>query len=87
MFNTLRPRQNGHNFTNDIFDCIFLNKIFEFQIEFHWNTFCGLIDNMSALVKLMAERRPDYKPLSEPIMIYFTEAYMRHRHTDVFLRH
>ena len=24
--NTLRPRQNGHNFPEDIFKCIFLNE-------------------------------------------------------------
>ena len=26
IFNTLRPRQNGHNFADDIFKCIFLNE-------------------------------------------------------------
>ena len=25
-FNTLRPRQNGHQFPDDIFKCIFLNE-------------------------------------------------------------
>ena len=26
IFNTLRPRQNGHHFADDIFKCIFLNE-------------------------------------------------------------
>ena len=29
-FNTLRPRQNGRHFADDIFKCIFLMKMFEF---------------------------------------------------------
>ena len=26
VFNTLRPRHNGHHFAEDIFKCIFLNE-------------------------------------------------------------
>ena len=26
LFNPLRPRQNGHHFPDDIFECIFLNE-------------------------------------------------------------
>ena len=26
IFNTLRPRQNGHHFADDIFKCIFFNE-------------------------------------------------------------
>ena len=36
------------------------------------------IDNKSALVRGMAWRRTGDKPLPEPMMIQFTDAYMRH---------
>ena len=37
-----------------------------------------LIDNMPALVQIMAWRRPGGKPLSEPMMVWFTNANMHH---------
>ena len=36
---TLRPRQNGRHFPDDIFQCIFFNQIFEFQIQLDWSLF------------------------------------------------
>ena len=38
----------------------------------------GPIDNDPALVKIMAWRRIGDKPLSEPMLALFTDAYMRH---------
>ena len=38
-FNTLRPRQNGSQFPDDIFKWIFLLKICEFWLRFHWILF------------------------------------------------
>ena len=38
----------------------------------------GLINNIPALVQIMAWRRPGANPLSEPMMAYFADAYMRH---------
>ena len=38
----------------------------------------GLIGNESVLVQVMAWHRAGDKPLSEPMMTLFTEAYMRH---------
>ena len=38
----------------------------------------GPINSIPALVQIMAWRRPDDKPLSKPMMVYFTDAYMRH---------
>ena len=38
----------------------------------------GLIDNMATLVQIMAWRRTSDKPLSEVMMVYFTDVYMRH---------
>ena len=68
--NTLRLRQNGRHFADDTFKCIFLN-------ENVWNSFktslkfvpLGPINNMTALVQIMAWRRIGGKPLSETIMI------------------
>ena len=40
--NTLRPRQNGRHFADDIFKRIFLKenvKMSEFRLKFHWSLF------------------------------------------------
>ena len=37
--NTLRLRQNGCHFPDDIFKCIFLMKMFEFRLRFLKNLF------------------------------------------------
>ena len=36
------------------------------------------INNIPALVQIMAWHRPGNKPLSEQMMVCFTDAYMRH---------
>ena len=38
----------------------------------------GRIDNIPVLVQIMAWRRQGDKPLSEPMMVEFTDAYIRH---------
>ena len=38
----------------------------------------GPINNIPALVQIMAWRRPGDKPLFEPLMANLTDAYMRH---------
>ena len=38
----------------------------------------GPIDNKPALVQVMAWRRKGDKPLPEPMMAQFTDAYMQH---------
>ena len=38
----------------------------------------SLVDNMWALVQVMAWRRTGYKPLSEPMLTQLTDAYLRH---------
>ena len=68
--NTLRPGQNGRQFADDIFSCIFLNENFSISNNFSlkyvpW----GLIDIMSSLVQKIAWRRIGDKPLSEPMMV------------------
>ena len=72
MFNTLRPRQNGRHFADDMFKCIFLNENVWIPIKISL-TFVpeGRINNIPALVQIMAWRRPGDKPLSEPMMVSF----------------
>ena len=67
-FNTLRPRQNGRHFADDIFNSIFLNKNVWTPIKISLKFVPkGLINNIPALVQIMAWRRPGDKPLSEPM--------------------
>ena len=44
----------------------------------------GPIDNKSALVQVMAWRRTGYKPLPEPMLAQFTDAYMGHQREMAF---
>ena len=69
--NTLRPRQNGRRFQDNIFKCILLNgKMHEFHLRFHWRLSLRFwINNIPALVQIMAWGRSGDKPLSEPMII------------------
>ena len=70
MFNSLRPRQNRRHFADDIFKCIFLNENVWISIKLSLKFVPkGPIDNIPALVQIMAWRRPGDKPLSEPMML------------------
>ena len=45
-------------------------KLFEFRLKFHWNLLPRVpINNIPALVQIMAWRRPGDKPLSEAMMV------------------
>ena len=71
--NTLRPRQNGRHFADDILKCIFLNENVWIPIEISLNFVPkGPINNIPALVQIMAWRRSGDKPLSEPMMVGLT---------------
>ena len=68
--NTLRPRQNGRHFADDIVKCIFLNENVWTSIEISLKFVPkGPINNIPALVQIMAWHRPGDKPLSEPMMV------------------
>ena len=68
--NTLRPRQNGGHFADDTFNRIFVNEIVRIAIELSLKFVPkGLINNIPALVQIMAWRRPGDKPLSEPVIV------------------
>ena len=61
---------NAYNFNK----CFFL-----FGLKFHWSMFRKFpTDNKSVLVQVMAWHQTGAKPLPEPMMNYFTDAYMRH---------
>ena len=68
--NTLRPRQNGRHFADDIFRCIFFNENVWTSLKFSLKFVPDVrINNIPALVQIMAWRRPGDKPLSEPMMV------------------
>ena len=70
QLNTLRPRRNEQHFADDIFKRIFSNENVwistKISLKFVPN---GPINNIPALVQIMAWRRSDAKPLSEPMMV------------------
>ena len=69
-FNTLRPRQNGRHFPDDIFKWIFANENAWISINISLKFVPrGPINNMPALVLIMAWRRPGDKPLFEPMLV------------------
>ena len=69
-FNSLRPRQNGRRFADDLFKCIFLNENVRISIKISLKFVPkDPIDNISALVLIMAWHRPGDKLLSEPMLV------------------
>ena len=69
IVNTLRPRQNGRHFADDILKCISLNEnvwiLLKISLKFVPK---ALINNIPALVRIMAWHRPGDKSSSEPMM-------------------
>ena len=64
---------------DDIFKCIFLNDNDIIAIQISLIFFPrGPIDNKPSLFQVMAWRQLGDKPLLEPMMAQFTDAYMRH---------
>ena len=64
---------------DDIFNCIFLNENNRIPIQIPLKYIPrSPIDNKSALAQIMAWRRTGDKPLPEPTMTQFIDAYMRH---------
>ena len=77
--NTLKPRQNGRRFAEDMFKCIFMNERFCISIRISLNFVSKApIDNKSALVQIMG-----MAPNRRQAIIWtdddsFTDAYMRY---------
>ena len=68
--NTLRLRQNGCHFAGDSFKQIFLNENVGIAIKISLKFVPeGPVNNISALVQIMAWRRPGDKSFSETILV------------------
>ena len=68
--NTLRPRQNGLHFPDDIFKWIFVNENGRISINISLKFVPRVpINNIPALVQIMAWRRPGDKSLSEQMLV------------------
>ena len=68
--NALRPRPNRRHFADDIFKCIFENENVWISLKISRKFVPDVrINNIPALVQIMAWRRPGDKPLSESIMV------------------
>ena len=69
-FNTLRLRQNGRHFADDIFKCIFLNENAWISLKISLKFVPRVrINNIPTLVQIMAWRRSGDKPFSESMMV------------------
>ena len=70
VINTLRPRRNRRHFADDIFKCILLNENTSISIAISLKFITkALINEIPAMVHIMAWCRPGNKPPSEPMMI------------------
>ena len=68
--NTLRPRRNRRHFPDDIFKCIFFNEDVWISIKISLNFVpMGPVNNIPALVQIMAWRQAGDNPLSEPMLV------------------
>ena len=68
--NTLRPRQDGRHFADDLFKCIFMNENVWISIKISLKFVRKSPNcNIPALVQIMAWRRSGDKSLSEAMMV------------------
>ena len=85
LLQTINSSPHGHNgrhFADDIWRCILVNEYFSILIKISLKFVPeDPIDNEAALVQVMAWHRTDVKPLPEPMLTQFTDAYMRHHAT------
>ena len=66
----IEAETNGRHFADDIFKSILLNKNEWISIKISLKFVPkGAINNILTLVQIMAWRRPDDKPLSEPKVV------------------
>ena len=70
FINTLWPIQNGRDFPDNIFKCIFFHENLWISLKISLKFVPKFrIINIPSLVQIMAWRRPGDKPLSEPMMV------------------
>ena len=68
--NTLGPRQKGCHFADNIFICIFLNENVWISIKNSPKFVLKRpIYDIPALIQIIAWRRPDDRPLSQPMVV------------------
>ena len=78
-FDSSPPGQNGRHFADNIFKCIFFNEKFHILIQISLKFVLKIaIDIKSALVQIMAWHGIGDKPLFEPMIAEFSDAYMGH---------
>ena len=66
----LRPRQNGRRFADNVFKCIILNENVWISLKISVKFVPKVpINNIHALVQILAWRRSGDKPLSEPMVV------------------
>ena len=77
IINSLKPRQNNRHFADDVFKYNFMNDSVWIPIKISLKFVPkGPINNIPALVQIMAWRWTGNKPLSEPMMAQSNDAYM-----------
>ena len=78
--NALKPEQNGRHFCRNNFQMRYLRERYFLliHISLKFVPRCP-IDNMSALVQVMACHMLSAKPLPEAVMTQFIDAYMHHK--------
>ena len=88
---TVRPRQNGRHFPDDIFKCIFLNENVWISIKISLKFVPkGPINSIPSFIQIMAWRGPGNKSSSEAMMvsllthIYATRPQCDIRHVHLF---
>ena len=68
--NTLRLRQNSRHFANDVFECIFVNENVWISLKISLKFVPKLpVNNIPALVQILAWHCSGDTPLSEPMMV------------------
>ena len=68
---THSARQDGRYFADDVLKCIFFNENVWISLKIPLKFVPrGPINNIPALVQIMAWRRPGDKPLSEPMLVF-----------------
>ena len=78
FLNTLKSRQNGRYFLDNIFKFIFLNENVWISLQISLKFVPKVqINNIPALVQIMAWRQTGDKPLFEP-MLFSLLTHMRH---------
>ena len=87
IINILRPRHNGHRFPDNILKWIFVNGNVWISIKINLKIVASIpINNIPALVQIMAWRRPDAMLLSDQTIIYirwYVSAANFTRHTKI----